>query len=80
MSSREPAPTGIVLVQPGWHIYSKDGVMLGEVLTVNERLMHIRLEDGDERSLELGVDAILEQSESEMRARISVTADEVITG
>ena len=77
----DPARTGAILVQAGWHIYSKDGEMLGEVIVVNEQLMHIHLEGtGDERSLELGTDTIIEQDEPEMRARISLTADEVTAG
>jgi hypothetical protein len=70
--------SGVALVQAGWDIYSKDGRRLGEVIAVNDQLMHLRLEDSaDERSLEIGTDTIIEQDQAEMRARISLTADQV---
>ena len=72
---------GVPLVQAGWDIYSKDGRRLGEVVAVNDRLMQLRLEGtGDERSLELRTDTIIEQDQAEMRARITLTADEVAGG
>lgn len=77
----DPARTGAVLVQVGWDIYSQDGERLGEVVAINEKLMHLRLEGtGDERSLELGTDTIIEQDEPEKRARISLEANEVSSG
>ena len=67
-----------VALQAGWEIYSKDGRRLGEVIAVNDQLMHLRLEGAtDDRSLEMGTDTIVEQDQAEMRARISLTADEV---
>ena len=73
--------TGVALVQAGWDIYSKDGIRLGEVIAVNDELMHLRLEGTThERSLEVGTDTIIEQDQSEMRARISLVADEVAAG
>lgn len=70
--------TGVALVQAGWDIYSKDGQRLGEVIAVNDTLMHLRLEGtADDRSLEVGTDTIIEQDQTEVRARISLAADEV---
>ena len=70
--------SGVALVQAGWDIYSKDGRRLGEVIAVNDQLMRLRLADSaDERSLEVGTDTIIEQDQAEMRARISLTADQV---
>jgi hypothetical protein len=73
--------SGVALVQAGWDIYSKDGRKLGEVIAVDDQLMHLRLEGmTDQRGLEVGTDTIVEQDQTEMRASISVMADEVAPG
>lgn len=73
----DPTTEGISLVQPGWHIYSRDGLLIGEVLVADERFMHVRLEGEGDRNVEIDTDTIVEQEEPEMRARISLTADEI---
>lgn len=64
----------VVLVQPGWHIYSRDGESLGEVLQVNQDTVDL---DRSGSRIKLSTDLLVEQEEGEMRARLSVDADAI---
>ncbi|MEX1295727.1 MAG: hypothetical protein AB1Z67_06110 [Candidatus Limnocylindrales bacterium] len=72
----EPKAAAVSLVQPGWTIYSKDGVLLGEVVAADQRFIHVRAEKG-ESNIEIRTDALVEQEEPEMRARVGLTAAEL---
>jgi len=62
-----------ILVEPGWQVFSRDGVLLGQVISANAWYLHIRTGDGD-RSIELRADTLVEQEVPEQRVRISVDA------
>jgi hypothetical protein len=73
----DPADTSAVLVQPGWHLYSKDGEALGEVVAADPTRIILRPEGADDERIEIRTDTLIEQEEAEMRARISLDASEV---
>lgn len=73
----DPADTNAVLVQPGWHLFSKDGEALGEVVAADEKRIILRPERDADGRIEISTDTLIEQEEPEMRARISLMADEV---
>jgi hypothetical protein len=64
----------VLLVQTGWHIFSRDGEPLGKVLQVDGYFMDV----GHSGSrIKVPTDLITEQEEGEKRARLSVDADAI---
>jgi hypothetical protein len=70
----DPAAADVSLIQPGWRIYSKDGLLVGEVVAVDQQLIHIHVAGDDQTSIDLRTDTVIEQEEPEMRARVALTA------
>ncbi len=68
------------LVQAGWAVYSKEGTFVGEVLGADERRFLLQDGQGSERRLEIPTEFITEEEPLEMRARISLAANEIGVG
>lgn len=68
----------VVHVQPGWHVFSRRGEALGEVIAVDGKDILLRgVGPGAPRYL-IQADALIEQEEAEMRARVSLDRDDLI--
>lgn len=65
------------LVQAGWAIYSRDGGYLGDVLGADRDRLLLPQPENPRGRLELSTELVLEEEPAEMRARISLTEDEV---
>ena len=64
----------VLLVQTGWHIFSRDGEPIGEVLRVDGYFVDV---DHSGSRIKVPTDLVTEQEEGEMRARLSVDADAI---
>ena len=73
MDSREGQPD-VLLVQPGWHIFSRDGESVGAVLQVDGYFVDVNRSGS---RIKVPTDLITEQEEGEMRAWLSVDADAI---
>jgi hypothetical protein len=67
----------VVIVQPGWHIFDRDGEHLGEVVSVESGMIILRGRTIGSDRLAVPKETVTEQEEAEMRAHVSLRASEI---